>query len=186
MDLDLHHYRLFVAGGVFLAATHAYRKLSPYFAITWFGAGLVFGYLWRTGNPMPEVVLLPALVVYLAAAVTKGLVETSERVAGNHVVHVILTGLFSGVIALPLEASARAMGWPLPRPASRVLLGVSPDWLGGVTLDAFALWVIVGTLFYGTYKVLDHIGLGKAVQTVLLFGAMPLLVMAAERVHGML
>ena len=185
-ELSLPAYRLLIGASVFLAAVHAYTKLSPYFAITWFGSGLVFGYLWRTGTPMPEVVLLPVVVVYMAAALTKGLVESRERWRGIHVAHVLVTGLLTGLLALPYESAARAMGWPVPRPASRALLGVDASWLGGVTLDAVAMWTILGTFFYGTYKLLDHIGLPRWVQTVLLFGAMLPLVMAVERVHAML
>lgn len=181
-DLGIGELRLLLAAGVFLAATHAYRKLSPYFAMTWFGAGLVFGWLWAEPPRGPEVVLLPVLVVYAAAAATKGLVERG-RLAGNHLVHVLVTGLLSAAVALPYEALARELGLPVPRPAGRVLLGVSPGWLGGVTLDVALLWAIVGTVFYGAYKLLDHVGLGRPLQTVLLFAATPLMVTAAERLH---
>lgn len=183
-DLTLGHYQALLAVCVFLAGVHAYQKLSPYFAVTWFGSGLLFGSLWA-GRAEPESVLLPVLVVYMAAATTKGLVETRPRFAGNHVVHVLMTGLFTGLLALPFEASAARSGWSVPRPAPRSLLGEDPAWLGGASLDAALQWALVGLLFYGTYKLLDHIGLGKPAQTVLLFAAMPLLVTAIESLHGL-
>ena len=175
VHLDATAWLLAVCIGSFLAATHAYRKLSPYFAIAWFGSGLVFGWSWTASHSAPEAWLLPALVTYLAAAVTKGLVETG-RFSGNHVVHVLATGVFTGVVALPLEAAARAMGWTVPREAPRVLpSNWSGPWLGGVPADVVLQWMVVGAAFYGVYKLLDHIGVGAALQTVLLFAAMPFL-----------
>ena len=183
--VDLETYRLVLALGTFLAAVHAYRKLSPYFAITWFGAALVFGYLWSGGPAEPERVLLPGLVFYLSAAVTKGLVETRSGVRGNHVVHVIMTGLFGGLLALPIEAAARVDRWPVPTMSRGRLWGVG-DLVGGVPLDVVVTWCLAATFFYGTYKVLDHIGLGKPLQTVALFAAMPFLPMGLESLRAML
>jgi len=126
------------------------------------------------------------LVVYLAAAVTKGIVERGA-LAGNHVVHVLATGVFSALIALPLESAARAMHWALPRDAPGVTHGVlQPRWLGGVPGDQLVLWALIGTLFYGLYKLLDHIGLGPALQTVLLFAGMPFVVKFIEYLLGIM
>ena len=155
---------------------HAFRKLSPYFAITWFGAGLVFGWFWTEHRQAPEALLLPALVVYIAAAVTKGIVERGV-LAGVHIVHVLATGLFAGLIALPLETAAASMRWVTPRPRAQ------PDARprqgrvdsGGGSADLALQWVAVGLVFYGVYKILDHIGLGVVVQTILLFALMPVL-----------
>lgn len=186
LELSAEHYRLLVSVSSFLAAVHAWRKLSPYFAACWFGAGLVFGWFWNTGDALPETLLLPALLVYQAAAVTKGLVETRERVRGNHLFHVLLTGLLTGVLALPWEAAARAMNWSLPRDATRTLWGVSPDALGGAGLDAALLWALLGTAFYGTYKLLDHTGLPRWLQTLAVFGVMPWLPRLVLAAHAAL
>jgi hypothetical protein len=183
--LDLGAYRLLLAGATFLAVVHAYRKLSPYFAVTWFGAGVLFAYFWGGQSAHAEVLLLPALVIYVAAAATKGLVETRPRLAGNHPLHVLMTGALSGVLAMPFETCSRSMGWGLPRRVGRPLLGVDADWLGGVPLDAVLLWALAGACFYGLYKVLDHIGLGRALQTVLLFGAAPFLGQGVDQLHGL-
>ncbi|GJM23341.1 MAG: hypothetical protein DHS20C15_32560 [Planctomycetota bacterium] len=187
-ELPLHaeHYRALVSVGFFLAAVHAWRKLSPYFAACWFGSGLVFGWFWNQGDALPETVLLPALLVYQAAAVTKGLVETRDRVRGNHLFHVLLTGLLTGVLALPWEAAARAMSWELPRRATRDLWGLPPDALGGVGLDATLLWVLLGTAFYGVYKLLDHTGLPRWLQTLAIFGVMPWLPRLVGAAHAAL
>jgi hypothetical protein len=186
VHLDETGWQLAVVIGSFLAAVHAYRKLEPYFAITWFGAGLVFGWFFTAERTHPEALLLPALVVYLAAAVSKGIIERGA-LAGNHVVHVLATGLFSGLIALPLESAARAMPWVLPRDAPDVFDGaVKPEWLGGVPAGQLVLWSLTGALFYGLYKLLDHIGLGPVLQTVLLFAGMPFLVMFIEYLLGLM
>ena len=186
LDLDLGAYQVVVAVATFLAAIHAWTKLSPEFAGSWFGAGLVFGWSWAPRGAGPEAVLLPVLVVYEAAAVTKGLVETRDRVRGNHVVHVIMTGLLSAVLALPWEAAARAAGWPRPRTPGRELWGVPADALGGVGLDTVALWTILGGLFYGAFKVVDHSGLPRGLQVLVLFGGVPFLPRAVDALHGML
>ncbi len=185
---DLHLspdlFGLVVAAMVFLAAVHAYTKLSPYFCTCWFGAGLVFGWLWSDRPEEASAILVPVLVFYIAAAVTKGLVETRERLAGNHVLHVVMTGVFSGVIALPLESGARVMGWAMPAPAlglKGLMDGpVDPDLLGGVPILVLVVWVIAGTVFYGAYKLLDHSGLPAAWRTVLLFVGMPFLVQLVD------
>jgi len=180
VELGPGAWRLAVVVGVFLAGAHAYRKLSPFFAIAWFGAGAVFGWFWTEHHAAPEALLLPAFLTYIAAALTKGLVE-GGRFAGNHVVHVLVTGVLTGVVALPVESAGAAMGWVLPRGAPRIFGGaLDPEWLGGVPLDAVVQWSLVGTLFYGLYKLLDHIGLGGTMQTVLLFGGMPFLVRFAD------
>lgn len=185
VDIGLHDYQAFLTAATVFAAAHAYRKLSPFFCVSWFGAGWIFAYLWTQARPAPEVVLLPPLVFYLAAALTKGLVETRASVQGNHLVHVAMTGVLSGVVALPLIAVAGAMGWSVPRPASRVLLSVNGSWLGGPTLDAVWLWIAAGGVFYGAYKLFDHVGLSRGWQLVLLFGSTPFLVMGAEWLHGL-
>lgn len=173
MMLGLEGYKLFLAVGFILAGAHAHTKLSPYFAATWFGSGLVFSYAFAGRDSALELVLLPPLVFYMAAATTKGLVETRESLRGNHVVHVLATGLFSGVVALPLLAAADGMGWAAPGavPSLGFLSGVDPAWLGGVAPGAVVLWMMAGFVFYGVYKILDHTGLGRPAQTVLQFGA---------------
>lgn len=186
IDLGLHDYQFYLTGCTVFAAAHAYRKLSPFFCVSWFGAGWIFAYLWTEARPAPEVVLLPPLVFYLAAALTKGLVETRGIVRGNHLVHVLMTGVLSGVVALPLLAVADAMGWGVPRPASRLLFGLSGRWLGGPTLDAVWLWMTAGAVFYGAYKLLDHVGLNRTWQLLLMLGSTPFLVMTAEWMHGWL
>lgn len=183
---SLDTWRAVLVGLTVLAAGHAHCKVSPFFASTWFGACLVFGWFWCDGRGGPEQVLLPGLVIYTAAAITKGLVERRPSLAGAHAVHVVLTGVLSGLVALPYEAVARAQGWPVPRPSSRVLLGVEPDWLGGVTLDTAAQWGAAGFLVYGTYKVLDHLGLSKAVQVLVLFASMPFVTTGAVWLHARL
>lgn len=171
LRLDADAWRLAVAVLAFLAAVHAYRKLSPYFAVAWFGSGLVFGWAWSTGAPLPETLLLPVTVIYIAAALTKGLVETG-RFSGNHVLHVLLTGLLAATVAAPLEAAARAMGWTLPRAAPDILpAALDGPWLGGVPADAWLVWALAGAGFYGLYKLLDHSGLGATLRTPLLFVA---------------
>src|SRR5262249_17796380 len=100
LHLDAFAWQLFVAVGTALAFVHAFRKLSPYFAAAWFGSGLVFGWFWTTRHNAPEAVLLPVFVTYLAAALTKGIVEQG-RFAGNHLVHVLGAGVFAGLVALP-------------------------------------------------------------------------------------
>ncbi len=184
LSLDETAWRVFVAAGFFLAFVHAYRKLSPYFAVAWFGSALVFGWFWTSQRTSPEALLLPGLVVYLAAAVTKGVVERGA-LAGNHVAHVLGAGLFAGLIALPLEAACDAQGWITPR-GSPSLTGGALDgpWLGGASADVVIQWSLLGTLFYGTYKLLDHVGIGPVLQTVALFGLMPFLPRGLEAVLG--
>lgn len=184
--LDADGYRLVVVVATFLAAAHAWRKLSPFFAAHWFGAGLVFGWLWTDARAAPEAVLLPALVVYTAAAITKGLVETRDGVRGNHLVHVLLTGLFAGWLALPFEFAARAAGFTLPRVLDGELFGVGAHATLGVPLGAVWAWTVLGGVFYGAYKLFDHCGLPKAAQSVVVFGAQPLLVLAVERLSALL
>lgn len=175
IDIGEREWRLFVAVATFVAFVHAYRKLSPFFAVTWFGAGLVYGWFWTDHRSSPEALLLPALVVYLAAAVAKGVVERGA-LAGNHLVHVIAGGAFTGLIALPLESSAAAVGWVTPRAPAFVFWPYAKHtWTGGVPVELILQWMVLGTLFYGTYKLLDHVGLGPAMQTVALFVAMPFL-----------
>lgn len=182
LHVEPWHYRAFVTVLTGLAFVHAYRKLSPYFAATWFGAAGVFAWIWARGVSPPESFLLPGLVVYTAAAITKGVVETRDGVRGNHVVHVVMTGVFTGLLVLPFEAAARAMTWTLPHPGTRHLFGL-PE-LGGVPAGSVALWSILGLLFYGSYKVLDHVGLGPAVQAVVLFAVTPFLARAMWFVQG--
>jgi hypothetical protein len=91
-------------------------------------------------------------------------------------VHVLCAGLFAGLVALPLEAVCATRGWTLPRDAPSLHLQfLDGPWLGGATAGAVVMWSLLGTLFYGTYKVLDHLGVGPVVQTVALFGLMPFL-----------
>jgi hypothetical protein len=209
---DADSWRLIVAIGVFLVGVHAYCKLSPFFAVTWLGAGLVFGTLWGTqwgagsrqlpATVRPEVLLLPVLLFYLAAAVTKGLVETRDRLRGNHVVHVLMTGLFGGLLALPVVCAGRTSGWALPvtgvpvrvsvrggvggvGAARGVVSSLGVD-IGGVPLTVVVGWMVAATAFYGTYKILDHVGLSKPLQTVLLFAAMPFLVQGVEALNALL
>lgn len=192
---DAAAWRLIVLVCLFLVGVHAYRKLSPYFALTWLGSGLLFGMQWGEGGSAlqlpasvkPEVVALPVLLFYLAAAVTKGLVETRDGLRGNHLVHVLMTGVFGGVIALPLESAARTTGWQLPSTGAPTGSVVSPAiGLGGVPLAVVAGWAVAATAFYGTYKLLDHVGLSKALQTVVLFAAMPFLVKGVEALNAMI
>lgn len=186
-ELDLAGYRLLVALATFLAAVHAWRKLSPYFSACWFGSGLVFGWCWAGAGAGPEAVLLPVLVIYQAAAVTKGLVETRPRIAGNHVLHVLMTGVLSAALALPWEAAARAASWPRPRVAERELFGIdTAGFLGGLQLDLVLLWCLVGIAFYGAYKLLDHSGLSRTLQTLVVFGVMPFLVRLVSAAHAAL
>ncbi len=182
LDLEPWHYRAFITICTGLAFVHAHRKLSPYFAATWFGAAGVMSFIWMTGTSPPESFLLPGLVIYMAAAVTKGIVETRDGVRGNHFVHVVMTGLFTGLLVLPFEAVARAMTWNLPLASPGMILGI-PE-LGGVPSGSIAMWMVVGFLFYGTYKVLDHIGLSPALQAVVLFAATPFLARALWFVQG--
>ena len=184
LTLGLPHYRLLLVGLTFLAMVHAHTKVSPYFALTWLGSTLLFGWFWAGGRGDPELVLLPCVVVYTAAAVTKGLLET-RGMAGIHSLHVVFTGLLSGLLALPILALARAMGWPVPRPVGRVLLGVEPEYLGGITLDAVAQWVAIGFLVYGVYKVLDHVGLPRWLAVLVLFASMPFVAEGAAWLHGL-
>lgn len=180
LHLDAFAWTVFVAIATALAFVHAFRKLSPYFAAAWFGSGLVFGWFWTTQRTAPEAVLLPVLVTYLAAALTKGVVEQG-RFAGNHLVHVLCAGLFAGLVALPLEATCATMGWTTPRGAPVITHGLlDGPWLGGATGDLVVQWSVLGALFYGTYKLLDHIGVGPVVQTIALFGVMPFLPRFAE------
>lgn len=173
LELEPWHYRVFVAVLTGLAFVHAHRKLSPYFAATWFGAAGTFAWIWAKGVSPPESFLLPGLVVYMAAAITKGVVETRDGVRGNHFVHVVMTGLFTGLLVLPFEAAARAMTWNLPHYGPGDVLGLPS--LGGVPSGSVVLWMVVGFVFYGTYKVLDHIGIGPAVQAVAVFAVTPFL-----------
>lgn len=183
LSLDAQAFRLFVVVATFLAGVHAFRKLSPYFAIAWFGSGLVFGWFW-TPHRTPEALLLPALVTYLAAALTKGLVE-SGTFEGNHLVHVLVAGVCAALLALPLEAACDAMGWATPRGAPDITGGaLDGPWFGGASADLAIQWGVLGLVFYGTYKLLDHIGIGPVLQTVALFGVMPFLPRGVEAVLG--
>lgn len=178
--LDATGYRFVVALLSLTAGVHAWTKLSPYFAATWFGSAAVFGYLFGEGDALPETVLLPGLVVYMAAAVTKGLVETRDGVRGNHLVHVLMTGVFSGLLVLPFVAAARASDWALPRGRADAPWGLDDGWLEALHLDAGLRWSLVGLAFYGSYKLLDHSGLSRGLQTVAVFGVPPLLVWAVD------
>ena len=175
IDIGAPEWRLFVAVGTVLCFVHAYRKLSPFFAVTWFGAALIFGWFYTANRSSPEALLLPGMVVYLAAAVAKGVVERGA-LAGNHVVHVLASGVFGGLIALPLESSAAAMGWTTARsPFLRLWALSDHTWTGGVPPELILQWGVLSTLFYGVYKLLDHVGLGTTLQTIVLFAAMPFL-----------
>ncbi|MGQ0554145.1 MAG: hypothetical protein ACT4PU_13105 [Planctomycetota bacterium] len=183
--LTPEHWRAGVAIATFFAAVHAYRKLNPYFAATWFGSGLVLGWFWAGERTAPEALLLPILVIYLAAAITKGVVEQGFF-SGNHLVHVLATGLFAGLIAWPIEAAALGMGWTLPRdpPFYTALVSTPLDgpWMAGVPVLMLVIWSVLATLYYGIYKLLDHIGLGSTLQTLLLFAAMPFMPWAVSGV----
>ena len=182
IHLGATEWRLFVVVLTALAFVHGYRKLSPFFAVTWFGAGLIFGWFFTSHRSSPEALLLPALVVYLAAAVAKGIVERGA-LAGNHVVHVLATGVFGALIALPLESAASKMDWTTPHSPFPRLWDLSDHtWTGGVPLELLLEWGVVATLFYGVYKLLDHVGLGATLQTIVLFGAMPFLPRLVEAV----
>jgi hypothetical protein len=184
LSLDAQAWTLFVVLATFLAGVHAFRKLSPYFAVAWFGSGLVFGWFWTAQRESPAALLLPALVAYLGAALAKGLVERGA-LAGNHLVHVLVAGLCAGLIALPLEAACDAMRWVTPRDAADITGGVlDGPWLGGASADLAIQWGVLGLAFYGTYKLLDHVGVGPVLQTVLLFGSMPFLPRGVELVLG--
>ena len=186
VSLDAQAWTLFVVVATFLAGVHAFRKLSPYFAVAWFGSGLVFGWFWTAQREAPAALLLPALVTYLGAAITKGLVERG-MFAGNHLVHVLAAGLCAGLIALPLEAACDAMGWVTPRDAADITGGVlDGPWLGGATADLAIQWGVLGLAFYGAYKLLDHVGIGPVLQTVALFGVMPFLPRGVEIALGWL
>jgi hypothetical protein len=173
-------WMLFVAGSTALAALHAWRKLSPAFAATWFGAGLAFGCVWTSRRDSVAALLLPVLVVYLAAALTKGLVERGP-LAGRHGVHVLLTGVLTGLVALPLESSALAMGWSTPRgTVGAAHWSLPPGWTGGVPAALVLQWMLVGLVFYGVYKLLDHSGLGRVLQALLILVAAPFLPRVVE------
>ncbi len=179
--LTTTNWQLLLAGGTFLAGVHAFRKLSPYFAITWFGSALVFAWFWTSHDSSPEALLLPGLVVYLGAALSKGLVEQGS-LAGNHIVHVLATGVLTGLVALPLESVAIGMNLLTPRDAPLFTPGwLDGAWMGGVSTDLFLQWMLVGAVFYGTYKILDHIGLGSVLQTILLFAVMPFLPLGIDK-----
>jgi hypothetical protein len=180
IHLNATWWTLFVVLATALAFVHAFRKLSPYFAAAWFGSGLVFGWFWTTNRTSPEALLLPVLVTYLAAALTKGVVEQG-RFAGNHLVHVLCAGIFAGFVALPLEAAAATMHWTVPHAAPALNLHlIDGPWFGGANPAVIVQWSLLGTLFYGTYKLLDHIGVGAVLQTVGLFAVMPFLPRFAE------
>ena len=186
LEISLATYRVIVGVCVFLAAVHAWTKLSPEFAASWFGGGLVFGWCWAPAGAGPEAVLLPVLVVYEAAAVTKGLVETRDRLRGNHVLHVLMTGALTAILALPWEAAARAASWPRPRAADRDLYGLSSEILGGSGPDLILLWALVGLGFYGAFKIIDHSGLPRALQVLVVFAGMPFLARGLAQLHAML
>lgn len=186
MTIDVEGFRLFLAIGFLLAGAHAHVKLSPYFASTWFGSGLVFAWFWGGRAPAVETLLMPALVFYVAAAVTKGLVENRPRLAGNHAAHVVIGGVCSGLVALPLLACATLLGAAAPGPTTGPawLDEVPAAWLGYVPAPSLAAWIVAGTVFYGAYKILDHIGLGKPLQTVAIFAAAPFLPRVVRAVLG--
>jgi hypothetical protein len=177
MTIDLEGYRLFLAIAFFLAGAHAHARVEPYFSATFFGSALVFAFTWGGGEFAPEFILVPAVVFYAGAAATKGLVENSKRLKGNHFAHVVLTGFCSGLVVMPLMAACDAAGWPMPGPSASWAAGViDPKWLGGVDPGAVVAWMMAGAAFYSVYKVFDHVGISRPVQTVLQFAAQPFLV----------
>ena len=190
---DASDWRWVVAISVFLVGVHAYRKLSPYFAVTWIGAGALFGALWcADGFEWPaqvrsEVVLLPVSLFYLAAALTKGIVETRDRLRGNHFFHVLMTGVFAGLLGLSLKSSADASGFHLQSfGIDGNLLSSSGMEIGGVPLAVGLGWAVAASAFYGIYKLFDHAGLSKPLQTVVLFVSMPFLVQGVKALSEML
>jgi hypothetical protein len=73
------------------------------------------------------------------------------------------------------------MGWSTPRGAPGLAHWLSrPDWTGGVPGTLVVQWMLVGTVFYGAYKLLDHAGLGRALQAVLVLAVAPFLPGAVE------
>jgi hypothetical protein len=161
IHLDESSWRVIVVVAFALAALHAWTKLSRLFALTWFGAGVEYAWFALGRQATLEALVLPAFVIYLAAALTKGLVERG-RFRGNHLLHVVATGVFSGLVVLPLASAAMGMGWP----GTHELGGAAPSgpWIGGVPAGLVVRWVVTGGLFYGTYKLLDHAGLGRLLQ----------------------
>lgn len=177
MTLDLEGYRLFLAIAFFGAGAHAHARVVPYFSAAFFGSSLVFAWSWGGGQFAPEFILVPGIVFYTGAAATKGLVENSQRLSGNHIAHVVLTGFCSGLVAMPLMAACEAAGWPMPGPSASWASGVvDPKWLGGIDLGGVVAWMIAGTAFYSAYKVFDHVGISRPVQTILQFACQPFLV----------
>ena len=150
---------------VALAALHAWTKLSPRFARRWFGSAVLFGATWtlagRLELPTGDVLALivPAFVFYVAAAVTKGLVESTDALAGRHVVHVVMTALFAVAIAWPHERLWRERAW-FPT-SSEVSIALA--------------WGAAAFVFYGTYKLVDHSTWSQNTQRVALAVAMPAL-----------
>lgn len=160
------------AGGGYLAAmlalaglcgVHAWCKLSPAFARRWFTSAVLFAVTWRLGGRLgppsgdPLAVAAPLLVIYLAAAVTKGIVEATRALAGRHAVHVVMTGLFAAAIAWPHEALWSQRGWVAASPPRAAL----------------AAWGAAALVFYGTYKLVDHAAWPDALRWLVLVLAMP-------------
>ena len=150
---------------VVLAIVHAGVKLSSGFAWRWFVGAALFGATWGLGGRLaapsaaPLALLVPAFVFYVAAAVTKGIVESTDALAGRHVVHVLMTGVFAVAIAWPHEVLWREGGWVEVSPASARALA----------------WGVAAFLFYGAYKLVDHARWPAAARVLVLLLAMPAL-----------
>jgi hypothetical protein len=172
IHLDERAWQVALAAATALAVLHAWRKLSLAFAWTWFAAAAEYAWFALDRQAAFEALAVPGLVVYLAAAVTKGLVERG-RFKGNHLLHVLATGAFSGLIALPLASAALGMGWS----GTHELGGLAPygPFVGGVATGLVVTWMLTGAVFYGTYKLIDHSGFGRTLQVAALAVAMAFL-----------
>jgi hypothetical protein len=110
-----------------LAFVHAYRKLRRISRRR--GSGAASCRLVLTHPQRARALLLPVLVTYLAAALTKGVVEQGLR--GQPPRARLCAGIFAGFVALPLEAAAATMKWTVPHGAPASTRRDRRPWFGG-------------------------------------------------------